>query len=112
LPVPPLQADSPSLAAWLEVLDAIDRALESSLARAAEPAPPPAAPGVGADAARLALEALDGRLAQVQASLERAGQHAAVADAALTAEAEALERWLARAQEGREKLGPPASGAV
>jgi hypothetical protein len=46
-------------------------------------------------------------LAGLQASLERAAHHAAGADAALLAEAAALEEWRQRATAARERTPRP-----
>lgn len=88
---------------WMQVLDRIELALAESLARAALPegGQPPAPP---AGAAEAALSALDGRLAEMEACLERAEAEAAGADALLAAEAEALRGWLATLAATRQKL--------
>jgi hypothetical protein len=86
----------------MQVLDRIEQALAESLARAALPADEPALPPAGA--ADAALGALDGRLAEMEACLERAEREAAGADAPLAAEAEALRGWLAALAATRQQL--------
>ena len=87
---------------WMQVLERIEQALAESLARAALPTDEPAATPVGA--AEAALAALGGRLAEMEACLERAEREAAGADAPLAAEAEALRGWLAALAVTRQKL--------
>jgi hypothetical protein len=99
--VPP----QPPLVAWMEVLDRIEQAVQESLARAAGPEPPPETPGGASHVAKLALEVLTARQDRLQAILDRAGQDAARADAALTGEVEEVERWLLEGCAVRERLG-------
>ena len=94
---------------WMQVLDRIEQALAESLVRAALPADGPTAPPTGA--AEAALGALDGRLAEMEACLERAEREAAGADALLAAEAEALRGWLAALAATRQRLAEQADQA-
>jgi hypothetical protein len=82
----------------MQVLERIEQALAESLARAALPE------AQAPDAAEAALAGLDGRLAEMEACLERAGREAAETDALLAAEAEALRGWLATLAATRQKL--------
>jgi hypothetical protein len=93
----------------MQVLDRIEQALAESLARATLPADDPPAPPAGA--AEAALAALDGRLAEMEACLERAEREAAGADAPLAAEAEALRGWLTALAATRQKLAGQADQA-
>jgi hypothetical protein len=108
--MPTTPPDPRALAAWLEVLDQIDQTLDRSLALAAEPPAAPETPGLAGQAAAAALGSLDDRLGRIEGGLARAGEQAALADAALTAEVEALEGWLKEARALRERLAAAASG--
>jgi hypothetical protein len=93
----------------MQVLDQIDQALVQSLERAVLPeASPPSSGGV-ADALR-ALEVLQERLTELQASLDGAVHNAAGADAALVAEIGALQEWRTQAAAVREKLAVCSAG--
>jgi hypothetical protein len=87
--------DTQPLAAWMAALDQIDRAVAAALEKAVEPGPAPAAPPAG----RPPLEGLGERLARLQETLDRCAAKAAAADAALAAEATALQDW-------RQKIHP------
>jgi predicted lysophospholipase L1 biosynthesis ABC-type transport system permease subunit len=50
------------------------------------------------------LQALDERLARLQACLERAEQNAQAADAVLEAEAQAMQRWLEAMRQAGSRL--------
>jgi hypothetical protein len=95
----------------MEVLDRIGQALQESLERTAAPEPRPEAPGTAGHAAKRALDLLAERQGRLQASLDRAGEDAARAEAALAAEAEDLERWLREGRAARERLADRAGGA-
>jgi hypothetical protein len=96
----------------MEVLDRIEQALAESLARAATVEVPPEAPGGASHAAKLALDLLAERQGRLQAILDRAGQDAAQAEAALAGEAEDLERWLREGRAAREGVATREGGAV
>jgi hypothetical protein len=87
-----------SLAAWMDVLDHIDRSLADSLARTPEPAPitAPTAP------APSPLARLDERLAAWQLSLERVEKQATSSTERLNAEHAALAEWLDKLGRVRE----------
>src|SRR5262249_24983729 len=80
VPMPTTPPAPQALAAWLEVLDQIDQALDRSLALAAEPPAAPETPGLAGQAAAAALGSLDDRLGRIEAGLARAGEQAALAD--------------------------------
>jgi hypothetical protein len=84
-PVP----DTLPLAEWMQVLDQIDQALAEWVDKVVEPAgalPPPTT-------TRPPREGLDERLGRLQETLDRCAANAAAADAALAAEAGALDGW-------------------
>ncbi len=83
------------MAAWTDVLDRIEQSLQQSLRLAEVPPPVPRRDG---PQQLPALERVDARLRQWQATLEKAERSAAEADAALAAEHAALQGC-------RERLG-------
>jgi hypothetical protein len=87
--------------AWTAVLGQMQTTLGQSLEEAVEPrlAPPPEMSEVPGP-----LQALDERLAQLQACLERAEQNARAADAVLEAEAQAMQRWLESMRQAGQQL--------
>jgi hypothetical protein len=93
------------------VLDRIDQALADSLARAAALETPPEAPGGAVHAVRLALEVLTERQGRLQAILDRAGQEAGQADAALAGAMGDLEKWMRESCAARTKPAVPATDA-
>jgi hypothetical protein len=88
-------------ATWTEMLDTIERSLESWLPRAVEPPPPEARPQTDSP---VPLRLFEEHLARLQAYLDQAGQNAERAEMPLTTEIEALQSWLERLQAGRCKL--------
>jgi hypothetical protein len=101
-------AESRAVVAWMEVLDRIEHQLGESLAAEDEPS---AQPGPASDPDAV-LQRLDQRLADLQASLERAEGNAATIDALLKDEAEHLRRYLESGGEVGRKLAEWASRAV
>ncbi len=96
------------VAAWMGVLDQLERAVGLRLARTEDPAAPgpePAGPAV------TPLQATDERLTQMQARLDRAEQDAREADEVLRAEAEAFQHWTETAAAVRRRLADCAAGA-
>jgi hypothetical protein len=83
------------MSAWMEVLDRIEQSLRQSLSVVVEPAPAPRREEPGP---REALDRLDARMRQWQASLDEARRNAAGADEALAAEHASL-------LDCRERLG-------
>ena len=93
--------------AWMQVLEAMQRSLAQALAAAGEPPPEPAAgpaPAGGPPPWQAALDQLDRRLGQLEASTRRAQEGAAAMDAELAAGAETLRQWLAAAAATRQSL--------
>lgn len=88
---------SPS-APWEQVLEQIEHSLQQILAAAAEPPDPEGGAGaVDWGGWEESLRLLRQRLDQALASVAKAEQDAAAVEAALAADAEALERWRAAA---------------
>jgi len=97
------QPNERSAAEWATMLDEIQASIAATLDRTPEPMPgvPPGDPDVWGSNE---LEALDHRLKDMQASLERAERCAAETDAALQSEAEAIFRWRQALKQVHEKL--------
>jgi hypothetical protein len=100
--------DSRAVVAWMEVLDRIEHQLGESLVADGEPSTPPG-PATNPDAL---LQQSDARLADLQASLERAEGNAATIDALLKEEAEHLRSYLDSVGKVARKLADWASRAV
>ena len=94
-------AQAGPVAAWVRVLETIDEALARRLAEVEEPPAPMADP---TPAAKGSLQALEERLRQMQARLERAERDAAEADGPLRGEAEAYRRWTEGMTAARRRL--------
>jgi hypothetical protein len=84
-----LVPDTLPLAEWMQVLDQIDQALAQWLDKVVEPAGALPLPMT----TRPPREGLDERLRRLQETLDRCAANAAAADAALAAEAGALDGW-------------------
>jgi len=95
-------ASEPRTAAWVAGLNQMQQTLGQSLELAVEPGQVP--PPEMARAAAVPLQALDERLARLQACLKRAEQNAQEADAVLEAEAQALQRWLETMRQAGRRL--------
>jgi len=95
-----------SVAEWMRALAEIEASLARRLAETPEPPPaaPPEAPAVAS------LQALDGRLAELQAGRDQAERHAAEADKALRTEAESYQQWTDRTTAARRRLADWAAG--
>jgi hypothetical protein len=96
-----------SVAEWMRVLDEIEQSLAGRLAETPEP-PPVHAPRETPSAAP--LQALDGRLAQLQGRLDQAERDAAEAEVVLRSEAEAHQQWTDRMMAARRRLADWAAG--
>ncbi len=86
--------------AWMAVLDG----LIGDLGRALEQMPATPAPPAAVAANYPPLQAIDQRLAQMQAGLERAEADAGKAQTQLDAVIQPLQQWLAQLRTSHEKL--------
>jgi hypothetical protein len=90
----------------MRVLETIEAALAQRLANVQEPA----AAAEPSPAAQTPLQALDERLAVLQAREGQAESDAAEADEALQAEAEAYQHWIESTTAARRRLADWAAG--
>jgi hypothetical protein len=108
MPMPPQEVRS--ITAWMPVLEHVQKTLDQCLERADGP------PKAGADGpgpgVEIPLRRLDERLARLQGALDLAEKNAAAADALITAEVEAVERWRAARAEAQRRLAEWAARAV
>jgi hypothetical protein len=101
--------DTRPVAGWTDVFERMQDTLAETLAATPEPEAPADEPR---PAIPSALAQLDGQLARLQASLDKAERKAAETDAWLRAEAEALQRWLDALQVNQRRLAEWAGRAV
>ena len=95
----PTQPKARSQAEWAAILDRIQGDLTRTLGQTPEPAAASEAVAV-----RVPLEALDLRVKEIQACLDRAKVCAAETDAQLDSDAETMRLWTNTVKEVREKL--------
>jgi hypothetical protein len=100
--------------AWTQVLETMQQTLAHALAAAGEPPPEAAGPALAerTPSWQAALDQLDRRLGQLEASGRRAQEGAAAMDADLAAAAEGLRQWLAAAAATRQSLANGAGRTV